>query len=196
MKVGVNTRWSTRTFAKFPLFLALVLAVALTAGDAFASKQSRSSRGKKLQSSRSRSNSRKKAARSRSGRRRAVATRGRRSRRGRSRRSRSYEVADAGAVPRVNGIPTERATEIQNALIKRGYLDGPPSGQWDDGTVDAMKAFQSDNGISATGMPSAPSLKRLGVSKRPQDGYAIPVRAAAKEPEKTGVKEKEREKRP
>jgi hypothetical protein len=39
-----------------------------------------------------------------------------------------------------------------------------------------MKRFQGDNRLSATGLPSAHTLKRLGVSKRSNDGYAIPVK--------------------
>jgi peptidoglycan hydrolase-like protein with peptidoglycan-binding domain len=77
------------------------------------------------------------------------------------------------------GIPAERATEIQNALIKRGYLEGPPSGQWDDKTQDAVRDFQGDNGLSPTGQPSASMLKKLGVSKRINDGYAVPVNGIA-----------------
>ena len=90
------------------------------------------------------------------------------------------------------GIPAERATEIQNALIKRGYLDGPPSGQWDDKTQDAMREFQADNGIQANGQPSAHSLKKLGVSKRVNDGYAVPVASVSAS---SGDKDKEKDKK-
>ena len=68
-------------------------------------------------------------------------------------------------------------TEIQKALIKLGYLSGPPSGQYDDDTVQAMKEFQSANQLTATGLPSAHALKRLGVPKRSSDGYAVPVKS-------------------
>ena len=77
--------------------------------------------------------------------------------------------------PASGGIPSERAIEIQKALIKAGYLDGPPSGQYDDATTQAMKQYQSANGLPQTGLPSAPLLKRLGVPKRSNDGYAVPV---------------------
>jgi peptidoglycan hydrolase-like protein with peptidoglycan-binding domain len=66
-------------------------------------------------------------------------------------------------------------TEIQNALIKAGYMEGPASGQYDDDTIQAMKQFQSANRLSGSGMPSASTLKKLGVSKRSNDGYAMPV---------------------
>ncbi len=77
--------------------------------------------------------------------------------------------------PTGGGIPAERVTEIQNALIKAGYLEAPASGQYDDDTIQAMKQFQAANRLSGSGMPSASTLKRLGVPKRSSDGYAVPV---------------------
>src|SRR5204863_7137364 len=77
--------------------------------------------------------------------------------------------------PASSGISSERATEIQKALIKAGYMDGPPSGQYDDATTQAMKQYQSANGLPQTGLPSAALLKKLGVPKRSSDGYAMPV---------------------
>jgi peptidoglycan hydrolase-like protein with peptidoglycan-binding domain len=87
-------------------------------------------------------------------------------------------MGDAGEVSRQSGsgIPTERVTEIQNALIKLGYLDAPPSSQYDDATTDAMKEFQADNKIPATGLPSALALQKLGVRKRSEDSDAIPIK--------------------
>ncbi len=78
-------------------------------------------------------------------------------------------------------VPTERVLEIQNALIKAGYISGPPSGEYDGATIEAMKQFQSDNGLEKTGRPSAHSLKKLGVSKRNNDGYVVPVKKADSE---------------
>ena len=108
-----------------------------------------------------------------------TASRGRRGRYAARSRGRSHDAAQpidstVGSRP-APGIPTERVTEIQNALIKAGYLDGPPSGQYDETTVDAMKQFQSKSGMPGNGLPSAPALKKLGVSKRTNDGYAVPV---------------------
>ena len=86
-------------------------------------------------------------------------------------------AAPRPAPPRTtgSGIPSERVTEIQNALIKAGYMEGPASGQYDDDTIQAMKQFQSANRLSGSGMPSASTLKKLGVAKRSNDGYAVPV---------------------
>jgi hypothetical protein len=96
-------------------------------------------------------------------------------------RSESEAAPVAAAPPRPTGIgiPGERVTEIQNALIKTGYLAGPASGQYDDATVQAMKQFQAANGFPETGSPSAPALKKLGVAKRSNDGYAMPVNSVS-----------------
>ena len=113
---------------------------------------------------------------------RAGARSGRGRRRGRyarSRRGRQSVAQDypTSGRPAATGIPTERVSEIQRALIKLGYLSGPASGQYDDDTVEAMKQFQSANQLPATGLPSAHALKRLGVPKRSSDGYAVPVKS-------------------
>lgn len=108
------------------------------------------------------------------------------SRRGRRRAYVSETRSTESAAQRQSsgGIPSERATEIQKALIKAGYLDDPPSGQYDDATIQAMKQYQLANGLPQTGLPSAPLLKRLGVSKHSNDGYAVPVKNAVSESEK------------
>jgi murein L,D-transpeptidase YcbB/YkuD len=101
---------------------------------------------------------------------------GRRYVRYRERRRSEPEVAAAPLPPRpASGISPERATEIQHALIKAGYMEGAATGQYDEITIQAMKQFQSANGLPGTGMPSAATLKKLGVSKRSNDGYAVPV---------------------
>jgi peptidoglycan hydrolase-like protein with peptidoglycan-binding domain len=75
-----------------------------------------------------------------------------------------------------SGIPSDRVIEIQTALIKAGQFEGPATGQYDEATAEAMKRFQVLNGLPATGLPSAHTLKKLGVSKRSNDGYAVPVK--------------------
>lgn len=160
--------------------ICLALAFALGGGDALAAKRSRPSKKssraavKKKQNKPSRSVKRGKAVarnnKRRGGRGRAVA---------RSRRANKPAAAEAvAATPRVvqTGIPSERVIEIQDSLIKRGYLAGPASGQYDEATVQAMKQFQNENKLPDTGLPSAHTLKRLGVSKRSNDGYAVPVK--------------------
>lgn len=162
----------------FVVLLTISLLASLIVPNVIAKKRSRSGRS----SVHARRESRGKVRRGGSGRTRrgraVYATRGRHSRRASRSRVRQYtaQPVDPTVSPRpAPGISTERATEIQNALIKAGYLDGPASGQYDETTIDAMKQFQAKSGISATGMPSALALKKLGVSKRSNDGYSVPV---------------------
>jgi hypothetical protein len=61
-------------------------------------------------------------------------------------------------------IPATRVIEIQQALAKRGFYSGDPSGVYDDATIDAMRRFQATNQIGITGYPTAQALKRLGLT--------------------------------
>lgn len=60
-------------------------------------------------------------------------------------------------------MDSERATAIQSALIKKGYLSGEPSGQWDASSVAAMQKLQSDNGWQTKYTPDARALDMLGL---------------------------------
>jgi peptidoglycan hydrolase-like protein with peptidoglycan-binding domain len=60
-------------------------------------------------------------------------------------------------------MPTERATQIQTALIAKGYLTGEPTGRWDDQTVSAMQKLQSDNGWQTRITPDSRALIKLGL---------------------------------
>ncbi len=61
------------------------------------------------------------------------------------------------------GIAPERATAIQQALIREHYLNGEPTGQWDSSTVAAMQKFQADQGWQTKLMPDSRALKKLGL---------------------------------
>jgi hypothetical protein len=76
----------------------------------------------------------------------------------------------------VASISTARVTEIQNALIQKGVLVGPPTGVYDQTTFQAMTTFQTRNGFGATGMPTAEALKALGVRKNTGVGISSPGR--------------------
>jgi peptidoglycan hydrolase-like protein with peptidoglycan-binding domain len=58
---------------------------------------------------------------------------------------------------------TDRISEIQSALAKSGAYKGDPSGKWDDGSVDAMKHFQQQNGLAPSGRLDAQTLQKLGL---------------------------------
>ena len=68
-------------------------------------------------------------------------------------------------------------------------MDGPASGLYDDSTIDAMKQYQAKNGLSQTGLPSARLLKKLGVAKRSNDGYAVPVKSVSESEKKSSSNE-------
>jgi hypothetical protein len=60
-------------------------------------------------------------------------------------------------------IDDERATQIQNALIRAGYLTGTPSGHWDDETQAAMERIQAENGWQTKLVPDARAIIKLGL---------------------------------
>jgi len=60
-------------------------------------------------------------------------------------------------------IDPERATQIQTALIKAGYLTGTPSGTWDAPTQAAMEKLQSDNGWQTKLVPDSRAIIKLGL---------------------------------
>lgn len=67
-------------------------------------------------------------------------------------------------------MPSERATQIQTALIKQGYLTGEPSGRWDDQSVAAMQKLQGDMGWQTKITPDSRALIKLGLG--PTDASA------------------------
>jgi len=174
----------------FALIFTIALLVVLIEPNAIAKKLSRSGRATVQAGRGARGKAhrgRVQASRGRHGRNAYVArgTRGRHSTRLRSRRYYAALPVDSTVTSRpAPGIPSERVTEIQNALIKAGYLDSPPSGQYDEPTIGAMKQFQSKSGLPGNGMPSALALKKLGVSKRTNDGYAVPVTSVSQNEKK------------
>ena len=60
-------------------------------------------------------------------------------------------------------IHEDRTTEIQAALIRDHYLQGEPSGTWDDSTKEAMRRYQSDNGWQTKIMPDSRALIKMGL---------------------------------
>lgn len=61
------------------------------------------------------------------------------------------------------GIKEDRAREIQAALVRQGYLQGEPTGKWDDRTQAAMQKFQADNGWQSKVTPDSRALIKLGL---------------------------------
>jgi peptidoglycan hydrolase-like protein with peptidoglycan-binding domain len=86
--------------------------------------------------------------------------------------------------PRGQKAPTsDRIREIQDALSREGALDGKPSGKWDATTVEAMKKFQENHGLSPTGKIDAVTLEKLGLgSDTAGKGAPIPSASSATPP--------------
>jgi len=86
--------------------------------------------------------------------------------------------------PRGQKAPTsDRIREIQDALGREGALDGKPSGKWDATTVEAMKKFQENHGLSPTGKIDAVTLEKLGLgSDTAGKGAPIPSASSATPP--------------
>ncbi|WP_446743221.1 peptidoglycan-binding domain-containing protein [Silvibacterium acidisoli] len=61
------------------------------------------------------------------------------------------------------GIDADRAREIQAALIKRNYLTGEPTGEWDSATEAAMIKFQADHGWQTKLTPDSRAIIMLGL---------------------------------
>ncbi|HEY2361085.1 MAG TPA: peptidoglycan-binding domain-containing protein [Candidatus Angelobacter sp.] len=61
------------------------------------------------------------------------------------------------------GINSERATEIQQALIREKYLTGEPTGTWDARTQAALVKYQGDNGWQIKVVPDSRALIKLGL---------------------------------
>ena len=60
-------------------------------------------------------------------------------------------------------IDPTRAREIQEALIREHYLDGPASGTWDTKSQSAMERFQAANGWQSKVVPDSRALIKLGL---------------------------------
>ncbi len=63
----------------------------------------------------------------------------------------------------IPSMSSERATEIQSALIQRGYLAGEPTGTWDAASYAAMQKMQGDNGWQTKLVPDSRALIKLGL---------------------------------
>ena len=60
-------------------------------------------------------------------------------------------------------IDADRATSIQEALIREHYLSGEPSGSWDAESETAMRRYQGDHGWQTKEVPDSRALIKLGL---------------------------------
>jgi len=78
---------------------------------------------------------------------------------------RSHAAAKAAGKPTLShlSMAPERATEIQTALIKAGYMKGTPTGTWDAQSQAAMEKLQADNGWQTKLVPDSRAIIKLGL---------------------------------
>lgn len=60
-------------------------------------------------------------------------------------------------------IDGQRATAIQEALIREHYLTGEPTGTWNDASEEAMRRYQADHGWQNKTVPDSRALISLGL---------------------------------
>jgi hypothetical protein len=78
-------------------------------------------------------------------------------------------------------IDSQRAREIQEALIREHYLDGKASGVWDNASQRAMEKYQADNGWQSKMVPDARALIKLGLG--PDHEHLLNPDSAMTEPQ-------------
>lgn len=64
-------------------------------------------------------------------------------------------------------IDSDRAREIQEALIREHYMQGEPTGSWDSATQAAMQRYQADQGWQSKTTPDSRALIKLGLGPSP-----------------------------
>ncbi len=92
------------------------------------------------------------------------------------------------SVKKVRGqqvIDADRTREIQAALIREHYLDGEPTGEFDQRTKQALMKYQQDNGWQNKVVPDSRALIKLGLGPS-KDGLLNPESAAVASPMELG----------
>jgi len=59
-----------------------------------------------------------------------------------------------------------RYQEIQEALAKKGYLHGEATGVWNQDSADALRRFQQDQSLQASGKLDSLSIIALGLGPK------------------------------
>jgi len=77
--------------------------------------------------------------------------------------------------PRQQTPTSERYSEIQRALLEKGYFKGEPTGVWGADSVDALKRFQAENNLTPDGKIGARSLIGLGLGPKHESTGEIAV---------------------
>jgi len=83
-------------------------------------------------------------------------------------------------------IESARTREIQEALIRARYLDGEPSGSFDERTKSALRRLQGDNGWQTKVVPDSRALIKLGLGPT-HEGLLNPESAVLGSPYELGT---------
>lgn len=75
----------------------------------------------------------------------------------------------------------QRYAEIQQALVDKGYANGPADGKWDDNWAGALKRFQTDQKLDPSGKITSLSLLALGLGPDHGNSPAAATAAPAQE---------------
>jgi hypothetical protein len=73
-----------------------------------------------------------------------------------------------------SGPTPDRCRQIQESLIAKGYMQGEPTGVWDQNSVDAMKKLQNELNIEPTGKITSKALISLGLGPSSESAPPIP----------------------
>ena len=96
-----------------------------------------------------------------------------------ARKSPRKAAAYTAARPRQLQPTPERYHEIQDALVAKGYLKPEQAtGAWDQNSVDALKRFQAEQKLDASGKITSMSLIALGLGPK-HDAAPLPAPAPA-----------------
>ncbi len=63
--------------------------------------------------------------------------------------------------------------EIQQALIDKGYLAGPATGEWGTDSTEALRRYQRDQNLEPTGKLDSLSLISLGLGPKRESTAAL-----------------------
>jgi len=78
-------------------------------------------------------------------------------------RSRTKTKGKSSKTRGQKAIESERTQQIQQALIREHYMNGGPSGKWDDATQAALRRYQADQGWQSKSVPDSRALIKLGL---------------------------------
>jgi hypothetical protein len=89
-----------------------------------------------------------------------------------------HKVSKSDRTPHQRAIDDARATQIQGALVKAGYLT-EVSGHWDSASEAAMQKLQGDNGWQTKIVPDSRALIKLGLGPNAEAPSPSPRSSAA-----------------